>query len=157
METNVPQGSAAVRYRVLCPDRASHGCPPKDTIVYPSPHDFGCAEDDSRIHDCEFIACSINESGLPFFTIPRADVAPVSDSQRNDTAGPLSGDQDGPVICSEPRYSQPPTGTSGEHSVCQFFQNGSYEYVMSAADEFAQWRPRIAHLWYRTVAGLVEG
>ena len=129
METNVPSDSAAVRVRVLCTDRAGRGCPPAGSIVYLRTDDHGLVEDHSRNDGCEFIACSITESGLPFFTIPRADVEPVSASEDDDTTGDSVSDEDGPVILSEPRYPQPPTGTSGEHSVCQFFQDGSYEYV----------------------------
>ena len=129
METKVPPGSAVVRFRVLCTDRAARGCPPAGSIVYLYTDDYGLAEDDSRNDGCEFIACSINESGLPFFTIPHADVEPVSASENDVTTGDSVSDEGGRVILSEPRYSQPPTGTSGEYSVCQFFQDGSYEYV----------------------------
>lgn len=130
MEPKVPRGSATRRYRVLRSDHTLQSCPPAGSIVYPTNTDFGCADDDSRNHECKFIACSVNESGLPFFTMPRADVDPMSASEKDDDfAGHAAGDEDGPVSLSEPRYSQPPTGTSGQHSVCQFFQNGGYEYV----------------------------
>ena len=35
---------------------------------------YGCASDDSRITGVEHVSVSVNESGEPFFTIPRADV-----------------------------------------------------------------------------------
>jgi hypothetical protein len=35
---------------------------------------YGCSSDDSRVTGIEHISVSIDESGLPFFTIPREDV-----------------------------------------------------------------------------------
>lgn len=130
METKVPQGNVALRDRVLSSDRALHGCPPAGSLVYPSTGNFGCADSDSRTDECELVACSINESGLPYFTIPRDDLESVSVAENDDTAGNAGGDgEGGPMTCSEPRYSPPPGGSSGQHSVCQFFQDGTYEYV----------------------------
>ena len=72
-----PDSKLLTRFRILRADRASHACPPAGTIVYPGLDGFGCANDDTRRTDIEHIACSVNLSGLPFFTIPREDCEPV--------------------------------------------------------------------------------
>ncbi len=42
--------------------------------VYPGADFYGIASDDSRATGIDHISMSVNESGEPFFTIPRADV-----------------------------------------------------------------------------------
>ena len=63
-----------MKYEILRDDRAASGCPAVGTIVYPGHDNFGCAQEDSRSEGLEHISCSVNESGEPFFTIPRVDV-----------------------------------------------------------------------------------
>ena len=60
-------------YRIRRADRASYGCLEVGSIVYPGQDAYGCANGDSRTSGIEHIACSVNESGLPFFTLPRED------------------------------------------------------------------------------------
>lgn len=62
------------RYKILRANRAAIGCPPVGTIVYDGRDSYGCASDDSRDEGIEFTACCVNESGEPFFTIPKADI-----------------------------------------------------------------------------------
>ncbi len=66
-----------VGFKVLRADRAASGCPTVGTTVYYGSDCYGCASEDTRRWDLEHIACSVNESGLPFFTIPREDVEPI--------------------------------------------------------------------------------
>jgi hypothetical protein len=60
-------------YRIRRADRASRGCLKVGSIVYPGQDAYGCAAEDTRHSGIEHIACSINQSGLPFFTLPRED------------------------------------------------------------------------------------
>ena len=126
METKVPQGSAALPDRTLRSDCTEQVCPAAGCNANLRSANFGCAGNDLRICVCEIIAGSVNKSRLLFFTIVRADMEPVLSSEKET---PAAGADEGPVACSERRYSQPPTGSSGEHSVCQFFRDGTYEYV----------------------------
>lgn len=129
MNRDIAQGQVALRYRVLRSDRALHNCPPVGSLVYPSSRHVG-ADGNLRTDECEFIACSVSESGLPYFMIPRHDVEPVLVREGDNTVGNASGNQAGLVTCSNPRYSQFPFDSLGlQYSVCQFFQNGTYEYV----------------------------
>lgn len=57
----------ACRWRVKSGDYAGQ-------IVYPGRDSYGCASEDTRNTGVEHIACSVNESGQPFFTIPRTDL-----------------------------------------------------------------------------------
>lgn len=66
-----------VGYKVLRSDRAASGCPAPGTFVYSGCDSFGCASEDTRREQIEYIACSVDRSGIPFFTIPREDVEPV--------------------------------------------------------------------------------
>lgn len=99
-------------YRVLRTDRASAGCPAAGSLVYPSANDFGSAEDDTHHSGIEHIACSIHPSGLPFFTIPRADLEAVSET----AAGPST------------------LPTALKYCVVQYFVDGNYEYVRRGVD-----------------------
>ena len=65
------------RFRILRADRASQTRLRVGTIVYPGLDGYGCANDDTRHTGIEHIACSVNLSGLPFFTIPREDCEPI--------------------------------------------------------------------------------
>ena len=69
------------RFRIIRSDRASQACPPPGAIVYPGRDAYGCANDDSRRFDMEYMACSVNPSGEPFFTIPRVDCEPVRSTE----------------------------------------------------------------------------
>lgn len=62
------------RYRVLRTDRASLNVFVVGDIVWAGRDGYGCAGDDTRSTGIEHIAVSPNESGEPFYTIPRADV-----------------------------------------------------------------------------------
>lgn len=62
------------RYKVLRSDRASRVIVDVGHIVYHGRDCYGIANDDTRHIGIEFVPVSINESGEPFFTIPRADV-----------------------------------------------------------------------------------
>ena len=65
------------KYKILRDDRAASGCPDVGTIVYPGADYYGVAADDSRSEGLEHIALSVNESGEPWFTIPKHDVQEV--------------------------------------------------------------------------------
>jgi hypothetical protein len=64
-------------YKVLRDDRAAFGCPAPGAIVYHAKESYGCASEDTRREQIEYTACSVNPSGIPFFTIPREDLEPV--------------------------------------------------------------------------------
>jgi KTSC domain len=66
-----------VGYTVLSTERGAAGCPPAGTRVYRGNDMYGLAADDTRIKGIDYVACSVNESGLPFFTIPREDLEPI--------------------------------------------------------------------------------
>jgi hypothetical protein len=66
-----------VGYKILRDDRAAFGCPAIGTVVYHGRDCYGCASEDTRREDLEHIACSVNQNGVPFFTIPREDVEPI--------------------------------------------------------------------------------
>jgi hypothetical protein len=99
-------------YRVLRADRASTGCPARGALVYLSANDYGSAEDDTHRSGIEHVACSINPSGLPFFTIPRPDLEAVLET--------ASASANEPVVA---RYC-----------VVQFFVDGNFEYVRRGVD-----------------------
>lgn len=65
------------KYKVLRADRASRVIVDVGHTVYDGRDCYGCASDDSRLTGIEHKAFSINESGEPFFTMPRADVEPI--------------------------------------------------------------------------------
>lgn len=66
------------RYRILRADRAAPTAECRaGQIVYDGADSFGCASDDTRLLGIEHVAVSASESGLPFFTIPRADIERV--------------------------------------------------------------------------------
>lgn len=46
--------------------------------VYPGRDFYGCAAEDSFRFNKPYVAVSLNESGEPFFTIPREDIEPLS-------------------------------------------------------------------------------
>lgn len=58
------------RWRVLRGDYTGQ-------IVFAGQDSYGCANDDTRNTGIEHTACSLNESGTPFFTIPKADLESV--------------------------------------------------------------------------------
>jgi hypothetical protein len=60
------------RYRVKRGERAGQ-------IVYPGRDGYGCANDDTRATGVEHGAYSLNETGEPFFTLPKGDVELLSD------------------------------------------------------------------------------
>ncbi len=66
-----------IGFVIVRQDRAASGCPPAGTVVFHGNDCYGCASEDTRRYDLEHIACSVNESGTPFFTIPREDVKPI--------------------------------------------------------------------------------
>jgi hypothetical protein len=61
------------RYKITRADRAGRHVEVGE-IVYPGHDTYGCANDDSRSEGMEYIAVSLQESGIPFFTIPKSDV-----------------------------------------------------------------------------------
>lgn len=68
-------------YRVKRADRASRVIVDVGHTVYPGRDCYGCASDDSRLLGLDYMAVSINESGEPFFTIPREDVELLTDEK----------------------------------------------------------------------------
>ncbi len=70
---------SVLRYRVTNADRSSlsHGTIKVGDIVFPGRDGYGCANDDTRNFGFEFGAFSLNPSGEPFFTMPKADVERV--------------------------------------------------------------------------------
>jgi hypothetical protein len=70
------------RFRVKRVDRAS-ALLKGGAVVYPGRDMYGCASDDSRIFGVEHIAVSLDQSGEPFFTIPREDVELLTDEEKN--------------------------------------------------------------------------
>lgn len=54
--------------------------------VYPGRDGYGCANDDTRDTGIEHVSVSLNESGEPFFTIPREDIEPLSPLPSEDSA-----------------------------------------------------------------------
>lgn len=65
-------------YTVKRADRAASTVEVGDTVYYCKGHDYGCANDDSRMTGIEHVSVTINEDGdYPFFTIPRADISPL--------------------------------------------------------------------------------
>lgn len=62
------------RYRITRSDRASRPVFSVGDVVYRGRDHYGCASDDTRATGIEYIAISPNESGEPFFTIPREDL-----------------------------------------------------------------------------------
>lgn len=62
------------KYRVIRADRASRPVFAVGDVVHPGHDCYGCASDDTRATGVEHIAVSADESGEPFFTIPRQDV-----------------------------------------------------------------------------------
>lgn len=76
--------SHTISYRVTRTDRASaQAALAVGSIVYPGRDAYGCAAEDTRNFDMEFIAISLKKSGEPFCTIPRADVELLSDEERS--------------------------------------------------------------------------
>lgn len=64
------------QYKLLRIDRAS-STPTRlevGMVVYPGLDAYGCSSDDTRETGIDHTACSADESGIPFFTIPRADI-----------------------------------------------------------------------------------
>ena len=43
---------------------------------------YGCASDDTRVTGIEHIAVALNETGEPFFTVPREDVGSPSATEK---------------------------------------------------------------------------
>jgi hypothetical protein len=68
---------AVIGYTVLRADRGAAGCPPAGTQVYRGRDAYGCANDDTRNEGIDHVACSVNPSGEPFFTIPLEDLEPI--------------------------------------------------------------------------------
>jgi hypothetical protein len=60
--------------RIIRADRAVRKCNVGD-LVYHGRDAYGCASDDTRVTGIEHVSVSFDESGLPFFTIPREDVS----------------------------------------------------------------------------------
>lgn len=63
---------------VIREDRASVEGVRQGQIVYYGSDMFGLANDNSRITGVQHAAFSHNESGIPFFTMPKHDVRPPS-------------------------------------------------------------------------------
>jgi len=61
------------KYKVLRSGRSSMPAKAGETL-FPGRDLYGIASDDSRILGFDVIAVSYNQSGEPFFTIPREDV-----------------------------------------------------------------------------------
>lgn len=61
-------------YKLVRTDRASRSGMAVGTPLYYGSDGYGCASDDSRVTGIEHVSVSVNESGVPFFTIPRADI-----------------------------------------------------------------------------------
>lgn len=67
-------------FRIKRTDRASaQALLSVGSIVYPGRDAYGCASEDTRNFDMEFIAISLNASSEPFCTIPREDVELLTD------------------------------------------------------------------------------
>lgn len=62
------------KYKVIRADRASRPVFAVGDIVYAGLDGYGCASDDTRATGIEHMAISADPSGMPFFTIPKADV-----------------------------------------------------------------------------------
>lgn len=60
--------------KILRADRASKTCEIGEFVFY-GLDAYGCANEDSRSEGIEHIAVSRDPSGIPFFTIPKQDVA----------------------------------------------------------------------------------
>lgn len=69
------------KYKVIRAYRASRKVFAVGDIVYQGRDMYGCASDDSRLLGIEHMAISPDESGEPFFTIPRADVELLSEAE----------------------------------------------------------------------------
>lgn len=65
-------------FKVTRADRASKSGLAVGTTVYYGKDFYGVASDDSRIEGIDYMAVSLDPSGEPFFTIPRADVETLS-------------------------------------------------------------------------------
>lgn len=66
------------QYKVIRADRASRSVFAVGDIVYPGNDSYGCASDDTRATGIEHTAISTDESGTPFFTIPKADIQVIN-------------------------------------------------------------------------------
>ncbi|MBL8268089.1 hypothetical protein [Steroidobacter sp.] len=99
-------------YRVLRADRASAGCPAAGSLVHLSANHYGSAEDDTHRSGIEHVACSIHPSGLPFFTIPKADLEIAPETAPTEANRPAAV-----------RYC-----------VVQYFVDGNFEYVRRGVD-----------------------
>jgi hypothetical protein len=66
------------RYKVVRADRASRPVFAEGDVVYPGHDCYGCASDDTRATGIEHTAISADESGTPFFTIPKADIQVIN-------------------------------------------------------------------------------
>lgn len=64
----------ALPLKILRADRASKTCEIGEFVFY-GLDAYGCANEDSRSEGIEHIAVSRDPSGIPFFTIPKQDVA----------------------------------------------------------------------------------
>lgn len=66
-----------MKYKVIRSGRTHQVQCDVGEILYPSLCDYGCASDDTQTTGIEHVAVSFNESGGPFFTIPREDIEPI--------------------------------------------------------------------------------
>ena len=71
------------QYRVKRVDRASFTKDPLaiGQIIFDGIDGTGCASEDGRHFGIEYATCSVNESGLPFFTIPTLDIEKIEASE----------------------------------------------------------------------------
>src|ERR1700761_4116821 len=73
---NAQKANAARQWRVLKGDYAGQ-------LVYAGHDPHGCAKYDTRNTGVEHTACSLNESGEPFFTVPKQDLEEVTTANGN--------------------------------------------------------------------------
>jgi hypothetical protein len=66
-------------FKLLRADRAAHkGLEPGQTVYDTKGHDYGLANDDTRMTGIEHVSVTLDENGeYPFFTIPKADLEKI--------------------------------------------------------------------------------
>lgn len=64
-------------YTVKRADRAASAVQVGDVVYDCKSHDYGCANDDTRLTGIEHVSVTLKEDGdYPFFTIPSGDLEP---------------------------------------------------------------------------------
>lgn len=66
------------QFRIIREDRAAMEVEVGDIVYDSAKHDYGLANDDTRITGIEHVSVTFKEDGdYPFFTIPRADLEEI--------------------------------------------------------------------------------